>query len=89
MALGAKSEDVLRMVLREGMKMTVIGGASGLLMALPLPSVFGAMFSDLRNREPWLYVLALMVIVAVAILASYIPAHRAARTDPMSALHQE
>jgi predicted permease len=89
MALGAKSEDVLRMVLREGMKMTVIGGASGLLMALPLPSVFGAMFSDLRNREPWLYVLALMAIVAVAILASYIPAHRAARTDPMSALHQE
>jgi putative ABC transport system permease protein len=89
MALGAKTPDVLRMVLREGMKMTAIGAGIGLAMALPLPKVFDAMFYGLHVREPWLYAIVPAAIVVVAMLATYIPARRASHVDPMGALRQE
>jgi putative ABC transport system permease protein len=88
-ALGAKSGDVLRMVLGEGMKMAVVGGMVGLLLSLPLPKLFGAMFFDLHVSEPRLYVIVPAAVLLVAVLATYIPARRAARLDPMSALRQE
>ncbi|HXN53674.1 MAG TPA: ABC transporter permease [Candidatus Acidoferrum sp.] len=89
MALGARSPDVLRMVLWEGMKMTAIGGAIGLVMALPLPRIFDAIFFGLHLREPRLYFIVPMAILVVAMLATYLPARRATRVDPMVALHQE
>jgi putative ABC transport system permease protein len=89
MALGAKRPDVLRMILRDGMKMTAVGAAVGLALALPLPRVFDAIFYGLRLREPRLYFLVPMTILVVALLATYIPARRATRLDPMSALHQD
>ncbi len=89
MALGARNQDVQGMILREGMKMMAIGGAIGLALAVPLPKVLESMFSDLRQPQPWIYVIVPVTMAAVTLLASYIPAHRAARTDPMSALRQE
>jgi predicted permease len=89
MALGAKSPDVLRMVLWEGMKMTAIGGAIGLAMALPLPKLFGAIFDGVQLREPRLYFIVPIAILLVAMLATYIPARRAMRVDPMVALRHE
>lgn len=89
MALGAKSPDVLRMVLWEGMKMTAIGGAIGLAMALPLPKLFKAIFYGVQLREPRLYFIVPITILVVAMLATYIPARHASRMDAMSALHQE
>jgi putative ABC transport system permease protein len=86
MALGAKDPDVLGMVLREGMKMTVIGAAVGLVLALPLPKVFDAMFYGLHLREPRLYFIVPAAILVVAMLATYIPARRASGVDPMVAL---
>ncbi|HEY6371952.1 MAG TPA: ABC transporter permease [Candidatus Sulfotelmatobacter sp.] len=89
MALGAKAEDVLRMVLGEGVKMTAIGAAVGLVMSLPLPKVFGAIFFDLHVSDPRVYFIVPVAILIVAIFATYIPARRAAQVDPMSALRQE
>lgn len=89
MALGARSPDVLRMILWEGSKMTLIGASIGLAMALALPKVFEAMFYDLHVAEPRVYVIVPMCIFAVALLATYVPARRATRVDPMSALRQE
>jgi predicted permease len=89
LALGAKSPQVVRMVLWEGMKMTAIGAAVGLALALPLPKVFDAMFFGLHVREPWLYFIVPVAILAVAMLATYIPARRATRVDPMVALRFE
>ena len=89
LALGANSPDVLRMVLWEGLKMTAIGGAIGLAMALPLPKLFDAMFFGLHFREPGLYFIVPIAILAVAMLATYIPARRATRVDPMVALRYE
>jgi putative ABC transport system permease protein len=89
MALGARGSDVLRMILREGGKMTVIGSAVGLVMALPLPRVFEAIFAGLQLREPGLYVLVPAVMLTVTALATYIPARRATRVQPMAALRDE
>lgn len=88
-ALGAKSRDVLRMVLGEGMKMAAVGGAFGVVMALPLPKLFGAILFDFHENDPRLYLIVPVVVLMVAILATYVPARRAARVDPMSALRQE
>jgi putative ABC transport system permease protein len=89
MALGAERQDVLRMILGEGMKMTAIGGIIGLAMAIPLPKVFGALFFDLHVNEPRVYFIVPVAILMVAVAATYVPARRAARVDPMSALRQE
>jgi putative ABC transport system permease protein len=89
MALGARSQDVLRMVIWEGTTMAAIGGIIGLLMALPLPKIFEALFFDLHVAEPRLYVLVSLAVLLVAMLATYLPARRAARIEPMSALRQE
>ncbi|HYM76862.1 MAG TPA: ABC transporter permease [Candidatus Dormibacteraeota bacterium] len=89
MAMGARSQDVLRMIFREGMRMAAIGAAIGLAMSAPLPKVFRAMFFDLHVNEPRLYFLVPLAVLAVAVLATYIPARRAARLDPMNALRQE
>jgi len=89
MALGAKSPDVLRMILRDGMKMTAVGAAVGLTLALPLPKIFDAMFYGLQLRDPQLYLVVPAAILVVAMLATYIPARRATRVDPMVALRYE
>ena len=89
MAMGACNPDVLRMLVWEGMKMTAIGAAVGLALALPLPKLFDAMFYGLHLREPWLYFIVPMAIMVVAMLATYIPALRATRIDPTVALRQQ
>ena len=89
MALGANSVDVLRLVLSQGAKMSLIGGLVGLALALPLPRIFTAMFFDLHVGAPWIYVVVAITILLVATAATYIPARRAARVDPMQALRQE
>jgi predicted permease len=89
LALGANRRDVLRMVLREGLKMTAIGGIVGLAMAAPLPKLFDAIFFGLHFTELRLYFIVPLAILAVAMLATYIPARRAMRVDPMVALRYE
>ena len=88
-AMGAGTPNVMRMILWEGMKMTAIGAAIGLVLALPLPKLFGAIFYGLKVGEPRLYVIVPLAILAVATLATYVPARRATRVDPMTALRQE
>jgi putative ABC transport system permease protein len=85
-ALGAGSRQVLRMVLLEGLKMAAIGAALGLVLALPLPKVFGAMFTGFGFFEPRLFLIVPLAIIAVSMLATYIPARRAASVDPTIAL---
>lgn len=89
MAMGAKSQDVLRMIVRQGMKMIVIGAAIGFAISLPLPKIFGSMFFNLNTSEPRLFLVVPLLVLAVAVLATYIPARRASRVDPIVALRQD
>jgi predicted permease len=89
LALGAKRSEVLRMIFQQGMKMTAIGAAVGLAMSLPLPKIFEAIFFGLQVSEPRIYFIVPIAILLVAVLATYLPARRAARVDPMNALRQE
>ena len=89
MALGAKSPDVLGMVLWQGLKLTLIGMAVGIVLALPLPRVLGAMLYDMQIHEPALYFIVPAALAVVTTLATYVPARRATQVDPMRALHQE
>jgi putative ABC transport system permease protein len=88
-AMGAGRKDVLRMILWQGVKITTIGTAIGLTMALPLPRVFDAIFYGLHLREPGLYFITPLAIVVVTLLATYIPARRALTVDPMATLRHE
>ena len=89
LAMGANHQDVLRMVLWEGVKMTAMGGSIGLAMALPLPKLFDSIFFGLHFSELRLYFIVPIAIILVAMLATYIPARRATRVDPMVALRYE
>jgi putative ABC transport system permease protein len=88
-ALGARGVDVRRMVLRQGLKMASIGAAIGFIAAVPLPKIFASMFDGLNTSYPQTFVLVLVLIVLVAMLATYIPARKASSIDPMRALRSE
>jgi predicted permease len=89
MAMGAGSTEVLRMVMWQGFKMTIVGAVIGSLMAVPLPQVFDAMFVGLHVREPRLYLIVPLAILVVTMLATYIPARRALSVDPIATLRHE
>ena len=88
-ALGAEKKNILRMVLLDGLKLAAIGGAVGMVGAFPLLRLFEAAFYDFHVLGGWLFVIVPALIGAVALLACYIPARRAARIDPMVALRYE
>ncbi|MGB8476315.1 MAG: ABC transporter permease [Candidatus Acidiferrum sp.] len=85
-ALGANRSSILRMVLRDGLKLALLGAAVGTACALPLPRAFGSLFNDFHVSGGWIFVFVPVVIVCVATLACYIPARRASRVDPIIAL---
>ncbi len=89
LALGAKGSDISWMILKEGLKIAAIGSAIGLVMALPLPKLFGSIFTGLSVSAPWLYPIVLAAMLLVAILATSGPARRATRVDPTAALRSE
>ncbi|HLK63432.1 MAG TPA: ABC transporter permease [Bryobacteraceae bacterium] len=89
LALGANRKDVLHMVLRETMHLTISGIAIGLPAALAASRLIGASLVGLTTNDPPSFVIAVLVVLLAAMLAGFVPAARAARIDPMSALRQE
>ena len=89
MALGAESGSVLRLVVGQGMRLAVYGLVIGLAFAYPLPRVFGAAFPGFSVHSSWIFFIAPTLVAVAALLASYIPARRATKVDPMVALRYE
>jgi putative ABC transport system permease protein len=89
MALGAKQSDVLRLVVREGMALAAIGGAIGLAGAFALTRLLGGLLYQVQATDPAIFGAVPCLFAAVAFLASYIPARRATRVDPLIALRWE
>jgi predicted lysophospholipase L1 biosynthesis ABC-type transport system permease subunit len=89
MALGAGRGDVLWLVIREALVLVGIGGAAGVSLSLLAGRSIGSMLYGVRAVDPASYATGLMLLVAVASLAAYVPAHRASRIDPMVALRKD
>jgi putative ABC transport system permease protein len=89
MALGASRRQVLRMVLREGLRVTALGVAVGLVAALALSRVMAGYVYGITSTDPLTLVGASLLLTLVALLASYLPARRATRVNPMTALRYE
>jgi putative ABC transport system permease protein len=89
MALGASRREVQLMVLREGLQVTALGVAIGLGTALALSRVMAGYVYGITSTDPVTLVGASLLLLLVALLASYLPARRATRVNPMTALRYE
>ncbi len=88
-ALGAQSSDVLRLMLRQGFILTAIGLGIGLVVSFASSRVLSMLLYDINATDPVTFVGVSIVLAAVALLATYIPARRATKVDPMVALRYE
>ena len=89
MALGAGRSDVLRLILSLGFRLILIGVAIGLAVALATTRLLTSLLFETTPLNPVIFSLAAALLVAIAILASYLPARRAASIDPINALRTE
>lgn len=89
MALGAQVSDVRQMFLRHGLSLTAAGIAVGIGVALLLTRVMSALLFGVGPADPATYATVAAGLTAVGLLATYVPARRAARVDPVNALRAE
>jgi putative ABC transport system permease protein len=89
MALGARRIDVLKMVVGHGLKLVLIGVGIGLVVAFVLTRVMTSLLFGVSATDPLTFISISLVLITVAVLASYIPAYRATKVDPMIALRYE
>ena len=89
MALGAQQEDVLKLVVSQGLRLTLIGEVAGILGALGLTRFLSSLLYSVKPSDPLTFVVVSLGLAGVALLASYVPARRATKVDPMAALRYE
>jgi putative ABC transport system permease protein len=89
LALGAHPRDILRMITRQGMKLTLAGLAFGLVGAFALTRVMSRVLFGVSAVDPLTFALVSLLFIGAALLACWIPARRAMQVDPMIALRCE
>ena len=86
LALGAKSSDVLRLILGQGLRLTAVGIIFGLVASFTLTRFLSTLLFGISATDPMTFAVVAVILSAVALLACYVPARRAAKTDPIVAL---
>src|SRR5215813_1079789 len=89
MALGAQTADVLRLFVRQGMSLVAVGASIGLLGALALTRVMKSLLFGVSAADPLTFACVASLLALVALAACYLPARRATKVDPMTALRHE
>jgi ABC-type antimicrobial peptide transport system permease subunit len=89
MALGSRPREILALVIRQALFLSCIGMLVGIAAALALTRALRTLLFDIAPGDPMSFVIALGMLTGVALLASYIPARRATKVDPMVTLRSE
>ncbi|HXT50427.1 MAG TPA: FtsX-like permease family protein, partial [Thermoanaerobaculia bacterium] len=89
MAVGASAGDAVRLFLREGVRLTIVGGAVGLLLSLALGRVLAGMLYRVSGWDPLVLGASTALLAGSALLACWVPARRAAHVAPMTSLRNE
>jgi ABC-type antimicrobial peptide transport system permease subunit len=88
-ALGAQRQDVLRMVIKQGLVLVVFGLVAGVMVAFGATRFLQSLLFGVKPTDPWTFAAVCGLLISVGVLACYIPARRATRVDPMVALRYE
>jgi putative ABC transport system permease protein len=88
-ALGAEPSSVLRLVVAQGMRLAAIGAGAGVIAAFALTRMMSKLLYGVAPSDPITFVVVTVVLCAVAVIASYVPARRATRIDPLTALRSD
>jgi putative ABC transport system permease protein len=89
LALGAQRSNVLRMMLGQGLRLAVVGVALGLLASIAFTRLLKGLLFGISESDPATFAVIAVMLVAVALLACWIPARRATKVDPLEALRSE
>jgi ABC-type antimicrobial peptide transport system permease subunit len=88
MALGAGRADILKLILKKGIILAGVGVIAGVILSASTASMMASLLYGVRPRDPAVFLIVPLLLLAVAVLASYLPARRATKVDPMFTLRE-